>query len=547
MIFSASLWCFFTSSIFMLDHKEARDKLAAVKKKRKEENDQSKEVFGGILGGKDAKDAARAEAKEAREKRETQREEKLEEAKPKQQKLERLRDLAKAAHGRADYATAEKQYTAALEVVDQLAELDIPMAADRATVANNRCATRMMLEKFDDALSDARDVVARVPGNVKAYVRGSKCLAKMGDWGAAEDFASAGMKKVSQSESYEIAQQVEVCRKARKAIYDVEQLVETVPGDREKGRKALALLDLHSLKEQVPVLRLRALVLAGDATQGEEAVQLCAHLKEEDNAPLLRGLAYLLAGERDKAKKALKEGGPMPAEGEEPQTECARIQVQLQKADGLKAKGNAALKFARYETAAEAYEEALGPASCDPKMRAVLLTNLATAERSLDRFAEARKHATAATKADGKYAKAFFRLGQLSLDECRWRDALHNLRKVEQLEPNMQGLDAWVNRAQHAVREEKDRPAHYKELGCRCDATPEEVKKKYRTMARTCHPDKCQDMDRDKAEARFKRLNEANEVLTDSTKRDEYENGSGMCFGGFPGGFQGGHPFMQQQ
>ena len=45
-------------------NKEARDKLAAVKKKRKEENDQSKEVFGGILGGKDAKDAARAEAKE---------------------------------------------------------------------------------------------------------------------------------------------------------------------------------------------------------------------------------------------------------------------------------------------------------------------------------------------------------------------------------------------------------------------------------------------------------------------------------------------------
>ena len=34
----------------------------------------------------------------------------------------------------------------------------------------------------------------------------------------------------------------------------------------------------------------------------------------------------------------------MPADGEEPQTECARIQVQLQKADGLKAKGNAALK-----------------------------------------------------------------------------------------------------------------------------------------------------------------------------------------------------------
>ncbi len=62
---------------------------------------------------------------------------------------------------------------------------------------------------------------------------------------------------------------------------------------------------------------------------------------------------------------------------------------------------------------------------------------------------------------------------------------------------------------------------YYEVLGVGKNATPEEIKKAYRTKAKECHPDLHPD---DKtAESRFKELNEANEVLSDPDKRARYD------------------------
>ena len=62
---------------------------------------------------------------------------------------------------------------------------------------------------------------------------------------------------------------------------------------------------------------------------------------------------------------------------------------------------------------------------------------------------------------------------------------------------------------------------YYKTLGVSRTATPEEIKKAYRQLARKYHPDKNKAKD---AEARFKEINEANEVLSDPTKRRAYDS-----------------------
>jgi len=57
---------------------------------------------------------------------------------------------------------------------------------------------------------------------------------------------------------------------------------------------------------------------------------------------------------------------------------------------------------------------------------------------------------------------------------------------------------------------------YYAELGVNKDATPEEIKKAYRGMARKYHPDKANNLDeatRNKYEAKFKQINEAYENL----------------------------------
>ncbi len=82
---------------------------------------------------------------------------------------------------------------------------------------------------------------------------------------------------------------------------------------------------------------------------------------------------------------------------------------------------------------------------------------------------------------------------------------------------------------------------YYEVLGLSRNATQEDIKRSFRTLARRYHPDVNKESD---AEAKFKEINEAYEVLSDVEKRQTYDrfgheglNGSGAGSAGF--GFTG--------
>jgi len=88
-----------------------------------------------------------------------------------------------------------------------------------------------------------------------------------------------------------------------------------------------------------------------------------------------------------------------------------------------------------------------------------------------------------------------------------------------------------------------DKRDYYEVLGLQKGASEDEIKKAYRTLAKKYHPDLHPD---DKnAEARFKEIGEAYEVLSDADKRAKYDQfghaafdpSSGFGQGGFTGGF----------
>jgi molecular chaperone DnaJ len=86
---------------------------------------------------------------------------------------------------------------------------------------------------------------------------------------------------------------------------------------------------------------------------------------------------------------------------------------------------------------------------------------------------------------------------------------------------------------------EKD---YYAALGVPKDADAAAIKKAYRKLARDLHPDK--NPGNAEAEARFKDVSEAYDVLSDTKRRAEYDDarrlfGAGGRAGGFPGGFPG--------
>ncbi|MCA8934775.1 MAG: DnaJ domain-containing protein [Planctomycetes bacterium] len=64
---------------------------------------------------------------------------------------------------------------------------------------------------------------------------------------------------------------------------------------------------------------------------------------------------------------------------------------------------------------------------------------------------------------------------------------------------------------------------YYEILGVKRDASIDEIKKVYRKLAMKWHPDRHTGDDRAAAEEKFKRINEAKEVLTDPEKRAKYD------------------------
>ncbi|MEF9933118.1 MAG: molecular chaperone DnaJ [Cetobacterium sp.] len=93
----------------------------------------------------------------------------------------------------------------------------------------------------------------------------------------------------------------------------------------------------------------------------------------------------------------------------------------------------------------------------------------------------------------------------------------------------------------------------YEMLGVSKDASESEIKKAYRKAAMKYHPDKfsnATEKETKEAEAKFKEINEAYQVLSDSNKKAQYDRfghsafeqggggaGAGGGFGGFSGGF----------
>ncbi len=80
---------------------------------------------------------------------------------------------------------------------------------------------------------------------------------------------------------------------------------------------------------------------------------------------------------------------------------------------------------------------------------------------------------------------------------------------------------------------------YYEVLGVARDASPDDIRKAYRNLARKFHPDVNKEAD---AETRFKEINEANSALSDPEKRAVYDRfgHSGPSMGG---GYGGGGPF----
>jgi len=97
--------------------------------------------------------------------------------------------------------------------------------------------------------------------------------------------------------------------------------------------------------------------------------------------------------------------------------------------------------------------------------------------------------------------------------------------------------------------------SYYEILGVSKSSTDAEIKSAYRKLAREHHPDMVKDSDKSAAEKKFKEINEAYQVLSDSEKRKQYDQfghsafksgASGAGASGFGGFGQGPFGYSYQ-
>ncbi len=87
---------------------------------------------------------------------------------------------------------------------------------------------------------------------------------------------------------------------------------------------------------------------------------------------------------------------------------------------------------------------------------------------------------------------------------------------------------------------------YYDLLGVTKSSSAQEIKNAYRKKALEWHPDRHQGADKEEAEKKFKEINEAYQVLSDSNKKSAYDNYGHDAFAP-GGGARGGNPFAGGQ
>jgi len=210
---------------------------------------------------------------------------------------------------------------------------------------------------------------------------------------------------------------------------------------------------------------------------------------------------------------------------------------RIKKVQALKAEGNAAFKVGKCKAAIASYQDVIKVVPGHTLMVATMHSNTAAAFMKQKKWDEGLNECELALKLDSSYQKVLVRRAQCLGELERWEEALNDYESLVQLDQSNESYHRMLREAKAKLKQSK-RKDYYGILGVCKDATETEIKKAFKKQAIKCHPDKVSIEEREVAEAKFKELNEAHEVLTNRQARARYDAGHDIDGGdmGFDGG-----------
>lgn len=445
-----------------------------------------------------------------------------------------------------DYKTAVSLYTKA-----------IALDSTNPAYYGNRAAASLMLTNYKDALEDCESIISMDSSVAKAYFRKATALKGLGRYSEAIDSINKGLILDPNNSSalkdkdgiqaaitqFSNVEQLLANKQYRFALPRIEQLIR----DMGSGSRAL---DHMRIKCLIEVDRLEeAMNLSNSAlrsaSQGDvELLYLRAEClyKMSDLANAIKHLQQALRSDPDNSK--------------------VRDFYRKAKAiEDVKEQGNNEYKAGNFQEALDLWTQCIDMDKSNRIYVSKLHSNRANALAKLKRHEEAIKACNLSLQANRSNAKALMRRADINLaigDKESLNQALRDYEELNRSDDH--DMSSKIKQTKVAIKNlgKKDL---YKTLGVMRDASDDDIKKAYKKAALKWHPDRHgnkSEKEKEVANAKFREIGEAYEILSDPEKKQRYDSGVDIedidnPHAGHGGGMHGMDPnmlfhmFMQQQ
>lgn len=406
-----------------------------------------------------------------------------------------------------------------------------------------RVSQSVKVKKYSEALSDLNAAIEADPALSEAYRHRASILRQLCRYEESEK----NYKKFLEMKPGDSAVEKELSQ-----LYQAQNALTSANGLFDSGdfTKALEYIDKVVLVFspeclKAKLLKVRLLVATKDYSK---AISESGYIlkEDEDNLEvlLLRGRAYYYLADHDIATRHYQKGLRLDPEHVELKKAYFGLKNLLKKTKS--AEDNASKSKLRL--AVEEYKAAL---ALDPNHTAHnihLHLGLCKVYVKLGRGKDAVTSCTEVLEIDRDLVEALVQRGEAKLLVEDWEGAVADLKSAAEMSPQDRSIREALMRAEKLLKLSQ-RKDWYKILGISKTASMSEIKKAYKKLALQWHPDKNVD-NREEAEAQFREIAAAYEILGDDDKRTRYDrgedvddNGMGMGEGGFNPFGGGGQQF----
>jgi DnaJ family protein C protein 7 len=409
-----------------------------------------------------------------------------------------------------------------------------------AVYYGNRAAVYLHQGNLPAALADCEKALALDPKFWKAQLRAGDAHAKLGNFAQAR----RAFRSVLDLEPKQ-----PVALRELRSIEEAERLVDRGrelldAGHPDDARQVL----LKALDVAPASVRVRCMIAECFLRERrfDEAGKVAQSVLKDDSsnaeAMYLVAMSKAYAGDTGKAKEILRSILTLQPDFGKAATAFRR----LNRIETLKEEGNVAFKRHNYRDAVRVYTEALALDPDNANLNMQLYSNRAAAYLQLGDHSQVVADCNAALAIDPGYVKALMRRAAAYLKLERFQEAVFDYEKLKTMEPQSHDIASGLRQAKLGLKR-ASRKDYYKILEIERSADDDAIRKAYRRGAMKWHPDRHENdppEEKKRAEDMFKDVGEAYSVLSDATKRRQYDQGAdlqdieqGGGFGG--GGFEG--------